>query len=67
MRIDSRCGLLLKTDKARQIGIRIVAMLTRLGQRSRDVRAHPDRWDDLDCDYDYDYDNENENGAEGSA
>ena len=48
-------------------------MLTRLGQRSREAREDPGRWDELD--YDYDYDNEkdndndngdeNENGAEG--
>jgi len=48
------------------IGIRVLAMLTRLGQRSREARGHPGRWDQLDYDYDYDYDNDNDkNGAEG--
>ena len=60
-----------ENGQGKTIGIRILAMLTRLGQRSREARGHPGRWDKLDYDYDYDNDNdndnENENGAEGSS
>jgi hypothetical protein len=39
--------------------IRIVAMLTKLGQRRHEVREKPGRYDNLD----YDNDNDNDNGA----
>ena len=41
--------------------IRIVAMLTKLGQRSHEVRENPGRYNNLD--YDYDNDNHNDSGA----
>ena len=41
--------------------IRIVAMLSKLGQRSHEVRVNPGRYDNLD----YDNDNDNDNDAKG--
>jgi len=37
MRIDFGCGRLLKKGQGETIGIRIPAMLIKLGQRSREV------------------------------
>jgi len=56
-----------KNAQGKTMLIRIVAMLTRLGQRSHEVRENPGRWDNLDYDYDNDNDNEKENGANGST
>jgi len=58
-----------ESGQGKTIGIRILAMLTRLEPRSREARGNPGRWDDLDYDYDYDNEDEddNENGPKGSS
>jgi hypothetical protein len=45
-----------------RLGIRIVSMLTTLGQRNHEVRENPGGYGHLD----YDYDNDSDNGAKGS-
>ncbi len=42
--------------------IRIVSMLTKLGQRNHEVRESPGRYDHLDYDNDNDNDADNDNG-----
>ena len=41
--------------------IRIVSMLTKLGQQNHEVRENPGRYDHLDSDSDSDSDNDNDN------
>jgi four helix bundle protein len=56
------CGVPTAAENAQDktVSISIVSMLTKLGQRNREVRENPGRYDHLDSDSDYD------NGAEGS-
>jgi len=65
-RTDCNLRTAAENGQGKTIGIRILTMLTRLGQRS-EAREHPDRLDDLDYDYDNDNDNDNEKGANGGS
>jgi len=56
-----------ENGQGKRIGIRNVAMLTRLGQRSREARGHPGCWDKLDDDYDNDNDNDNDKDNDGEG
>jgi four helix bundle protein len=47
--------------------IRIVSMLTKLGQRSLEARENPGRYDDVDYDHDHDHDHDNDSGAKCSS
>ena len=66
------CGVLTAAENAqgKTMLIRIVSMLTKLGQRNQEVRANPGRYDHLGSgsgsDYDNDNDNDNDDGAKGS-
>jgi len=53
------CGVLTAADNAqgKTMLIRIVSMLTKLGQRNGEVRESPDRY----CQVDHDNDNDNDN------
>jgi len=56
------CNVLSAVENAqgKTMLIRIVAMLTKLGERSHEVRENPGCYDKLDCDNDSDSDNDND-------
>jgi four helix bundle protein len=68
------CNVLTAVENAqgKTMLIRIVAMLTKLGERSHEVRENPGCYDKLDydsdndSDNDYDNDNDNDNDAKGT-